>query len=276
MTTLAEFMIIAGVDNCPPMLEKSMYESWKSRMELYMENRENGRMILNLIQNDLVVHVFTQGDDPIACLKKALAFLSAVAASRFPSTNNQLRNSSNMRNQAIIQEDRGETMHDGRKGLLNAIIIKTEDLDAYDSDCDDVSNAKVVLMANLSNYDYDVISEKAHRIKPTLYDGNVISSQHAVIHVIDDETTLILEEVSRSKMLAKQNDPISKEKKINTTPINFVELNQLSEDFAPRELPKTLKDIFNVFDKDLLDEITKVQTVLNQMEAAVQQCSIDK
>ncbi|GJS97224.1 hypothetical protein Tco_0804192 [Tanacetum coccineum] len=44
-------MIIAGVDNRPPMLEKSMYDSWKSRMELYIENRENGRMILNLIQN---------------------------------------------------------------------------------------------------------------------------------------------------------------------------------------------------------------------------------
>ncbi|GKA52919.1 hypothetical protein Tco_0746234, partial [Tanacetum coccineum] len=33
-------------------------------------------------------------------------------------------------------------------------------------------------------------------------------------------------------MLAKQNDPISKEKKVNTTPINYVELNKLSEDFG--------------------------------------------
>ncbi|GJX81199.1 hypothetical protein Tco_0329348 [Tanacetum coccineum] len=33
---------------------------------------------------------------------------------------------------------------------------------------------------------------------------------------------------------------------------------------------KTLKDIFNVFDKDLLNEVTEVQTVFNQMEAAVQ------
>ncbi|GJZ92699.1 hypothetical protein Tco_0664764 [Tanacetum coccineum] len=33
--------------------------------------------------------------------------------------------------------------------------FQTEDLDAYDSDSDDVSNAKVVLMANLSNYGYD-------------------------------------------------------------------------------------------------------------------------
>ncbi|GKC35512.1 hypothetical protein Tco_1047896 [Tanacetum coccineum] len=38
----------------------------------------------------------------------------------------------------------------------------TENLDAYDSDCDDVSNAKEVLMANLSNYGSDVISEVPH------------------------------------------------------------------------------------------------------------------
>ncbi|GKB44345.1 hypothetical protein Tco_0889287 [Tanacetum coccineum] len=67
--------------------------------------------------------------------------------------------------------------------------------------------------------------KKAQRIKPTLYDGSVISSQHVASPVIDDEETLILEEVSRSKMLAKQNDPMSKEKKVNTTPINYVELN---------------------------------------------------
>ncbi|GKC30518.1 hypothetical protein Tco_1037812, partial [Tanacetum coccineum] len=51
MTTLAEFIIIAGADNRPPMLEKSLYDSWKSRMELYMENRENGRMILDSVLN---------------------------------------------------------------------------------------------------------------------------------------------------------------------------------------------------------------------------------
>ncbi|GJR52968.1 hypothetical protein Tco_1403489 [Tanacetum coccineum] len=40
--------------------------------------------------------------------------------------------------------------------------INTEDLDAYDSDCDDVSNAKEVLMANLSSYGSDVLSEVPH------------------------------------------------------------------------------------------------------------------
>ncbi|GKA99520.1 hypothetical protein Tco_0827514 [Tanacetum coccineum] len=44
-------MIIAGADNRPPMLDKTMYDSWKSRMELYIENRENRRMIFNLVEN---------------------------------------------------------------------------------------------------------------------------------------------------------------------------------------------------------------------------------
>ncbi|GJX34072.1 hypothetical protein Tco_0245629 [Tanacetum coccineum] len=38
-----------------------------------------------------------------------------------------------------------------------AFII--EDLDAYDSDCDDISSAKAVLMENLSSSDSDVLSE---------------------------------------------------------------------------------------------------------------------
>nr|GEW64257.1 ribonuclease H-like domain-containing protein [Tanacetum cinerariifolium] len=39
---------------------------------------------------------------------------------------------------------------------------------------------------------------------------------------------------------------------------------------------KSLKDIFNVFDKDLLTEIMEVQTVFDQMDDVVQQSSVDK
>ncbi|GJT75696.1 hypothetical protein Tco_1042421 [Tanacetum coccineum] len=37
MFTLAEFMIVSGADNRPPMLDKPQYESWKIRMELYIQ-----------------------------------------------------------------------------------------------------------------------------------------------------------------------------------------------------------------------------------------------
>ncbi|GKG30868.1 hypothetical protein Tco_0423356 [Tanacetum coccineum] len=37
--------------------------------------------------------------------------------------------------------------------------IQTKDLDAYDLNCDDLSSAKAVLMANLSSCDLDVLFE---------------------------------------------------------------------------------------------------------------------
>nr|GEW23840.1 hypothetical protein [Tanacetum cinerariifolium] len=49
MTCLADKAILSGADNRPPMLEKDMYDSWKSRMELYMLNRQHGRMILESV-----------------------------------------------------------------------------------------------------------------------------------------------------------------------------------------------------------------------------------
>ncbi|GJZ98659.1 retrovirus-related pol polyprotein from transposon TNT 1-94 [Tanacetum coccineum] len=208
--------------------------------------------------------------------------------------------------------------------------------------------------------------KKAQRIKPTLYDGVVLSNTHVAMPVIDDEETLILEEESRSKMSEKAKDPEVIAKKISHKPIDYEKLNSLTDDFekcfspqqelsaeqafwfhilnpsiessytppviveVPSELPKvslvnaslkklkfhltqfdsvvkkrttpnaleegewgfehtktvfnneiipflkSLKDIFNVFDKDLLNEITEVQTVFDQMDAAVQQSLVDK
>ncbi|GJW86417.1 hypothetical protein Tco_0161757 [Tanacetum coccineum] len=179
------------------------------------------------VDSGFAVPVFSPGDDPFACLNKAMAFLIAIASSRFPSTNNQLRTLSNPRNQATIQDGR-VTMHGqarvvkcynyqggghmvkqctqpkrsrnaawyANKAMLveaqeagqildeeqltfladpgvpdgqavqtiipNNVAFQTEDLDTYDSDCDDISNAKSVLMANISNYGSDVISEVPH------------------------------------------------------------------------------------------------------------------
>nr|GFB37374.1 hypothetical protein [Tanacetum cinerariifolium] len=51
MTTLADKVILSGADNRPPMLEKDMYDSWKRIMELYMMNRQHGRMIIEPVEN---------------------------------------------------------------------------------------------------------------------------------------------------------------------------------------------------------------------------------
>ncbi|GKA39398.1 hypothetical protein Tco_0731949 [Tanacetum coccineum] len=83
--------------------------------------------------------------------------------------------------------------------------------------------------------------DKEIRIQLTLYDGSVIAKENAVISVIDDEETLILEEESRS-MLDKQNDPISLEKKIKISPIDYSKLNKIKEDIGKRFV--TQKELF--------------------------------
>ncbi|GKF63060.1 hypothetical protein Tco_0183114, partial [Tanacetum coccineum] len=55
MTTLADNSLLSGGDNKPPMLEKHLYDSWKSRIELYMMNRPHGRMILASVEKGPLV-----------------------------------------------------------------------------------------------------------------------------------------------------------------------------------------------------------------------------
>nr|GEW51998.1 hypothetical protein [Tanacetum cinerariifolium] len=45
------------------------------------------------------------------------------------------------------------------QGKVDNLAFQTEDLDAYGSDCDDISSAKAVLMEKLSSCDLDVLSE---------------------------------------------------------------------------------------------------------------------
>ncbi|GJV75819.1 hypothetical protein Tco_1507403 [Tanacetum coccineum] len=56
MSTLAEHIIVAGAENRPPMLEKSMYDSWASRIRLFIKGKKHGRMMLDLIDNGLLVY----------------------------------------------------------------------------------------------------------------------------------------------------------------------------------------------------------------------------
>ncbi|GJV73239.1 hypothetical protein Tco_1493234 [Tanacetum coccineum] len=380
MTILADKAILSGVDNRPPMLEKDMYNSWKRRMELYMMNRQHGRMILESVENGpliwpiieengvtrprkyseltpadaiqadcdvkatniilqglptevyalvsnhriakelweriqllmqgtsltkqerecklyaefdkfaykkgkhyspqygspyqsqqysnnqsstplsitypsndyqssvhhniysppssilqieyaptvnqqqqqpefphldsgLTIPVFKQGDDPIDAINHMMSFLSAVVTSRYPTTNNQLGNSSNPRQQATINDGRctkpkrkrdylwfkdkvllvqaqenGQILHEEElafladpgiaEGQATQTVIthnaayQADDLDAYDSDCDELNSAKVALMANLFHYGSDALAE-VHN--PDNVDNNMIN-----------------------------------------------------------------------------------------------------
>nr|GFC80359.1 hypothetical protein [Tanacetum cinerariifolium] len=197
----------------------------------------------------LVVLVFQKGDDLIDSINHMMSFMTAVVTSRYPATNNQLRTSSNPRQQAtinngmvtiqpiqgrqnfmsasssrpftsepgeasgkqrvivcynckgeghmskqctkpkrkrdaewfkdkvllvqaqtngqVLQEEELEFLADPgmveSSSIQNVIITnaayQADDLDAYDSDCDELNSAKIALMANLSHYVSDNLAE---------------------------------------------------------------------------------------------------------------------
>ncbi|GJV78150.1 retrovirus-related pol polyprotein from transposon TNT 1-94 [Tanacetum coccineum] len=45
-------MIVAGASNRPPMLDKTMYNSWKSHMFLYIKGKKDSRTMLESIENE--------------------------------------------------------------------------------------------------------------------------------------------------------------------------------------------------------------------------------
>nr|GEV89586.1 retrovirus-related Pol polyprotein from transposon TNT 1-94 [Tanacetum cinerariifolium] len=56
ITTLAEHIIVAGAENHPQLLEKSMYDSWASRIRLFIKGKKCGRMMHDSIDNGPLVY----------------------------------------------------------------------------------------------------------------------------------------------------------------------------------------------------------------------------
>ncbi|GKB29700.1 retrovirus-related pol polyprotein from transposon TNT 1-94 [Tanacetum coccineum] len=351
------------------------------------------------LDSGLVVPSFNPSNDPIANLNKIMTFVSTTFALHFLQTNNQMRTSSNPRNQATTQDGRvivqtiqgRQTQGYANNGEIpSPAAFQIDNLDAFDFDCDDAPSAKTVLIANLSSYDSDVLLEvqqenliinetliaelerykeqvkifeqrqkfdlndgekyingqlrrvifdrnakvatfekqihslklqlnatveshkilsttneclnkeskdkedkyldevidlqkknkaldnvvykigqsmqtmhiltkpqafydeshktalcyqnsfylsQARRKVPALYYGDTIVKKHDALFVPDTEETLDLAEESRLKMLAKQNDPRLKDKKVDFTPVNYVALNKISEHFVKHFVP---------------------------------------
>nr|GEY78715.1 hypothetical protein [Tanacetum cinerariifolium] len=276
MASLADKAILSGADNRPPMLEKDMYDPWRSRMELYMLNKQHGRMILESVEHGPLLWPSVT-EDGVTRLKKYSELLAVTSTKQerecklydafdkftyqkgetlrdfylrfslllndmnmynmkleqYPATNNQLRTSSNLRQQVTINNERvtiqpiqgrqnnmsvgssspfalgsGGTPERQRNNMsvgssrpfalgsggtperqreldfladpgmaessTNQSVVTTnaayqaDDLDAYDSDCDELNSAKVALMANLSHYGSDNLAEASTSYEPSL------------------------------------------------------------------------------------------------------------
>nr|GEV27326.1 hypothetical protein [Tanacetum cinerariifolium] len=338
MTSLADKAILSGADNRPPMLEKDMYDSWKSIMELYMLNRQHGRMILESVENgpllwpiveengvtrpkkysELYAIEAIQADCDLEQFQVNTKFLNTLPpewskfvrdiklvrdlhtinvdqlhaylgqheshANEYTPTNNQLRNSSNPRQQATINNRRvtiqpihgrqnsltagmsrqytsgpsgtnsgkqmvivcynckgeghmskqctkpkrkrdeawfkdkvllvqaqanGQVLHEELEFLADPGIAETQstqyvvtnnaayqadDLDAYDSDCDEINSAKIALMENLSHYGSDNLAKYLNGSQHTTVQNSSSPAQqdYLILYVIEQLKTQVV------------------------------------------------------------------------------------
>ncbi|GKC85653.1 hypothetical protein Tco_1141370 [Tanacetum coccineum] len=128
----------------------------------------------------------------------------------------------------------------------------------------------------------ELSAEQAFWLKHlSLSETPVTSHIHVRIEAPSELPKVSLVNVSLKKLkyqLANFDKVVKKRLTSDAITVGSWGFEHTKECFVTEIIPflNVLKDTFNAFDKTLLDEITKVQTVFNQMEAAVDQCSVDK
>ncbi|GJV18427.1 hypothetical protein Tco_1367447 [Tanacetum coccineum] len=85
--------------------QNSEYQQRFHHISLHI-NQQQQQPKFSQLDLGLNVPVFKHGDDPIDAINHMMSFLTSVVTSRYPPTNNQLRNSSNPRKQATINDGR--------------------------------------------------------------------------------------------------------------------------------------------------------------------------
>ncbi|GJS72905.1 retrovirus-related pol polyprotein from transposon TNT 1-94, partial [Tanacetum coccineum] len=87
-------------------IHHNVYSSSSSIPQLEYPPQINQQFKFSQQDSGLIVLVFQKGDDPIDAINHMMSFLTAVVTSGYPTTNNQLKNSSNPRQQATINNGR--------------------------------------------------------------------------------------------------------------------------------------------------------------------------
>nr|GEY44136.1 hypothetical protein [Tanacetum cinerariifolium]GEY44137.1 hypothetical protein [Tanacetum cinerariifolium] len=201
----------------------------------------------NFSQQDsvLIVPVFQKGNDPIDAINHMMSFLTAVVTSRYPPTNNQLRNSSNPRQQATINNrrvtiqpiQRSQNSLAAGEGHMSKQCTKPKrkwdeawfkdktqgfqklkphnmsspttplikPMDAYDSDCDEINSTKIALMVNLSHYGSDNLAE---------------------VHNPNNVTNNVLNQVVQAMMIFKQSNIMNQPETKITSDSNIILYSQ--------------------------------------------------
>nr|GFB95943.1 hypothetical protein [Tanacetum cinerariifolium] len=155
-------------------------------------------------ETGLVVLVFQKGYDHIDAINHMMSFLTSVVSSRYPVTNNQLRTSSNPRQQATINN--GRESLEQRITLLKNNFQKEESRNidrelALEKEVKELNNivfkrnqsAQTVHMLTKPQVFYNHATrqalgfqnpcylKKAQQLKPNMYDGSVIGKSDVVV-----------------------------------------------------------------------------------------------
>ncbi|GKD52860.1 hypothetical protein Tco_1286247, partial [Tanacetum coccineum] len=257
-----------------------------------------------------------------------MSFLIAVVTSRYPTTNNQLRNSSNPRQQATINNGRvtlqpihgrhtsvatgtlrtytpgasGSNSGKQRTGicynykgerhmskqctkpkrkrddswfkekmLLVQAQASADDLDAYDSDCDELNTAKVALMENLSHYGSDALTEAA------IQNSNSSAQQDALILLVIEQlktqvvnyTKLNLDNKSVNDTLTNKRKRYKEQVKVLKEGQNFDLKKHLKEKESLMQTVSLLQDDFKKEESRNIDREIALEKRIKQLDNIV-------
>ncbi|GKE14754.1 hypothetical protein Tco_1422331, partial [Tanacetum coccineum] len=78
----------------PPFIKRLVHNhNLFLKLNILSPNQQTHLVEIPQMDSGLAVPVFKKGDDHIDAINNMMSFLSTVVTSRFPTTNNQLRNS---------------------------------------------------------------------------------------------------------------------------------------------------------------------------------------
>ncbi|GJS88589.1 hypothetical protein Tco_0771225 [Tanacetum coccineum] len=93
-------------NNYQTLVYHNVYSPSSSIPQIKYSPTVNQQSEFSQLDSGLTIQIFKHNDDPIDAINHVMSFLSAVVTSRYPTTKNQLRNLSNSRQQATINDGR--------------------------------------------------------------------------------------------------------------------------------------------------------------------------
>ncbi|GKA89681.1 retrovirus-related pol polyprotein from transposon TNT 1-94 [Tanacetum coccineum] len=270
MTTLADKSLLSGGDNKPPMLEKHLYDSWKSIMELYMMNRPNGRMILASVEKgpldwpSITVDGDSNCDELNFCKVDLMRFIH-YGSDALAELKTQVANctKTNLENKSVNDtltaeleryKEQVKVLKEGQNG----------DLRSKDNVSDTCAQSVEIdlLKQTLSEH----LKEKESLLQTVTLLKNDFKKE---------ESRNINREIALEKQI-KHLDNIK-----DTPPQLSLRVSwgfrTYNSCFRDEIIPfvQALKDLFSTFNQHLVDELSEVQNVFYQMEQAVEQHRIE-